>query len=64
MGISFLSLICPFMICLKRKHAKKIKAKRIENALNMIASMSSRRCESYRMYLEDDSLYQTVIDYV
>ena len=29
--------------------------------LNMIASMYSRRCGSYRMYLECDSPYQAVI---
>ena len=49
------------MICLKRKYAKKIKAKRIKNTLNMIANVSSRRCGSYRIYLEGDSLYQTVM---
>ena len=27
----------------------------------MIASVYSRRCGSYRMYLEDDSLHQIVI---
>ena len=49
------------MICLKEKYAKKIKGKKIKNALNMIASMYSRRCESYRMYLEGDSPHQTVM---
>ena len=29
--------------------------------LNMIASMYSRRCESYKMYLEGDSPHQTVM---
>ena len=29
--------------------------------LNMIASVYSRRCESYRVYLEGDSPYQTVM---
>ena len=29
--------------------------------LNMIASVYSRRCGSYRMYLEGDSPHQTVI---
>ena len=29
--------------------------------LNMIASVSFKRCESYRMYLEGDSPYQTVM---
>ena len=41
----------------KRKYAKKNKIKKNKNALYMIASMSSRRCGSYRMYLEDDSLH-------
>ena len=58
---SFLSLICPCMICLKEKYAKKIKSKKIKNALNMIASMYSRRCESYRMYLKSDSPHQAVM---
>ena len=61
MGISFLSLICPCMIYLKRKYAKKIKSKKNQNALNMIASVYSRRCESYRMYLKGDSPHQTVM---
>ena len=30
MGISFLSLICPCMVCLKEKYAKKIEEKRIK----------------------------------
>ena len=29
--------------------------------LNMIANVYSKRCTSYRMYLEGDSLYQTVM---
>ena len=49
------------MISLKRKYAKKIKAKRIKNALNMIASVSSRKCGSYRMYLKSDSPHQAVV---
>ena len=66
LGISFLSLICPSMICLKEKYAKKKKntkkkAKRSKMLLNMIASVYSRRCESYKMYLEDDSLHQAVM---
>ena len=40
---------------------RKIKSKKIKNALKMIASMYSRRCGSYRMYLEDDSPYQAVM---
>ena len=63
MDISFVSLIYPCTICLKRKYAKKIKIKKQkdQNALNMIASVYSRRCESYNMYLEGDSPHQIVM---
>ena len=61
LGISFLSLISPCMICLKEKYAKKIKSKKIKNALNMIASMYSRKYGSYRMYLKSDSPHQAVM---
>ena len=37
------------------------KKQKDQNALNMIASVSSRRCESYMMYLEGDSPHQTVM---
>ena len=40
---------------------QRIKSKKIKNALNMIASMYSRRCGSYRMYLKGDSLHQAVM---
>ena len=40
---------------------RKIKNKKIKNALKMIASVYSRRCGSYRMYLEGDSPHQAVI---
>ena len=40
---------------------RKIKSKKIKNALKMIASMYSRRCESYRMYLVGDSPHQAVM---
>ena len=49
---------------LKRKICKKKrkkKRKKNQNALYMIASMYSRRCGSYRMYLKGDSPYQTVV---
>ena len=50
------------MICLKKeKYAKKNKKQKDQNALNMITSVYSRRCESYRMYLEGDSLHQIVM---
>ena len=48
------------MICLKRKICKNKKQKD-QNALNMIASVSSRRYGSYRMYLQGDSPHQTVM---
>ena len=40
---------------------RKIKNKNIKNTLNMIASVYSKICESYKMYLESDSLHQAVI---
>ena len=46
---------------LKRKYAKKNKRKKNQNALYMIASVSFRRCESYKMYLKCDSLHQIVM---
>ena len=50
------------MICLKRKICKeKSKAKRSKMLLYMIASVYSRRCGSYRMYLEGDSPHQAVM---
>ena len=61
MGISFLSLICPCMIFLKRKICKENKKQKDQNVLYMIASMYTRRCGSYRMYLESDSPYQTIM---
>ena len=50
------------MICLlKEKYAKKNEKQKDQNALYMIASMYSRRCGSYKMYLECDSPHQTII---
>ena len=40
---------------------KKIKSKKNQNALNMITSVYSKRCENYRMYLKGDSPHQTVM---
>ena len=45
----------------KENMQRKIKSKKNQNALNMITSMSSRRCGSYRMYLEGDSPHQTIM---
>ena len=49
------------MVFLKEKYAKKSKSKKNKYVLYMIASMSSRRDGSYRIYLEGDSPHQTVI---
>ena len=49
------------MVCSKRKIWKEKKKQKDQNALYMIASMYSRRCGSYRMYLKDDSLHQVVM---
>ena len=46
---------------LKKKICKENKCKKNQNALNMIVSVYSRRCGSYRMYLEGDSPHQTVM---
>ena len=48
---------------LKRRicQKKKIKKQKDKNALYMIASVYSRRCGSYRMYLEGDIPHQTVM---
>ena len=40
---------------------RKIKSKKIKNALKMIASVYLRRCGSYKMYLEGDSPHQAVM---
>ena len=45
----------------KRKYAKKNKSKKNQNALYMIANVSSRRCGSYKMYLEGDSTHKAVM---
>ena len=49
------------MVCSKEKYAKKNKSEKNQNSLKMIASMYSRRCESYRMYLKGDNPHQTVM---
>ena len=46
---------------LKRKRMQgTTKSKKNQNASYMIASVYSKRCGSYRMYLEGDSPHQTV----
>ena len=62
LGISFSLFNKPMYDILKRKICKeKIKSKKIKNALKMIASVYSRRCGSYRMYLEGDSPHQAIM---
>ena len=45
----------------KKNMQRKIKSKKNQNALYMIASVYFRRCGSYRMYLKGDSPHQTVM---
>ena len=40
---------------------RKIKSKKIKNALKIIASVYFRRCGSYRMYLKGDSPHQAAM---
>ena len=40
---------------------RKNKAKKNKYVLYMIANVYSKRCRSYRMYLEGDSPHQTVM---
>ena len=50
------------MIYFKEKYEKKNqKQKDKKNALKMIANVYSRRCGSYRMYLEGDSPHQAIM---
>ena len=60
-GYFFSTSNMPMHDLLKKKICKENKKKKDQNALNMIASVYSRKCGSYRMYLEGDSPYQTVM---
>ena len=61
-GYFFSLSYMPMHDLLKKKNMqRKIKSKKIKNALNMITSVYSRRCGSYRMYLEGFSPHQTVM---
>ena len=61
-GYFFSLSYMPMYDLLKKKNMqRKIKSKKNKNALYMIASMYSRRCGSYRMYLKGDSPHQTVM---
>ena len=44
-----------------KKYAKKTKSKKNQNTFKYGCKRVSRRCESYRMYLEGDSLHQAVM---
>ena len=46
---------------LKKKICQENKSEKNQNALNMIASVSSKRYGSYKMYLEGDSPHQIVM---
>ena len=61
-GYFFSISYMPLHDFLKRKICKKNKRKKKkQNALYMIAGVYTRRCGSYRMYLEGDSFHQTVM---
>ena len=61
-GYFFSISYIPMHGLLKRKiMQRKIKSKKNQNVLYMIASVYSRRCGSYRMYLKGDSFHQTVM---
>ena len=63
LGIFFSLFYKPMHDMLKEKKnmQRKIKSKKIKNALKMIASVYSRRCGSYRMYLKGDSPHQIIM---
>ena len=45
----------------RKKYAKNIKSKKNQNAFKYGCKRVSRRCESYRIYLEGDSPHQAVM---
>ena len=61
MGISFSPLYAHAWYAQKEKYAKKIKSKKNQNTFKYGFKRISRRCESYRMYLEGDSPHQVVM---
>ena len=62
-GYLFSLSYMPMHDLLKKKNMQqnKNKKQKDQNALYMIASLYSKRCGSYRMYLEGDSPHQTVM---
>ena len=61
-GYFFSIYYMPMHDLLQKKNAKKNKKQKYQNALNMIASVYSRRYGSYTMYHEGDSSHQTVMN--
>ena len=61
LGISFLFLICPCIMYLKEKYAKKNQKQKDQKCFKNDCKHNSRRCESYKMYLEGDSSHQAVM---
>ena len=60
-GYFFSISYMPMNDLLKKKIFKENKIKKNQNALNMIVSVYSKRCGSYRMYLEGDSPHQAIM---
>ena len=62
-GYLFSLSYMPMHDLLKKKNMQqnKNKKQKDQNALYMIASLYSKRCGSYRMYLKGDSPHQTVM---
>ena len=60
-GCFFSLSYMPIHDILKRKICKEKSKAKNQTALKMIASVYSRRCGSYKMYLECDSSHQAVM---
>ena len=60
-GYFFSLFNMPMHDMFKRKICKENEKQKDQNVLNIIASVYSRRCGSYRMYLESDNLHQAVM---
>ena len=57
----FISYMPTHDLLKRKKMQRKMKSKKNQNALYMIMSVYSRRCGSYRMYIEDDSPHKIVM---
>ena len=60
-GYFFCLSYMPMHGLLKKKNMEEKKKQKDQNALYMIASVYSRRCGSYKMYLEGDSPHQAIM---